>query len=62
MGKKVLVDQEIREKLRNMFGCSRKMVWEALNYRTDSDLAKRIRHTAIKLGGQEKQAERVIEI
>lgn len=62
MEKKVLVDQEIREKLRNLFGCSRKTVWEALNYRTDTELAKRIRHTAIKLGGQEKKAEKVVEI
>lgn len=59
---KILVDTEIRKKLEELFQCSRKMVSEALNCRSDSDLAKKIRTMAIKLGGSVKKEERVITL
>ena len=33
--------------LREVFGCSTMMVWKALNFRSDSDLARKIRYTAL---------------
>lgn len=56
---KILVDTEIRRKLENIFGVSRKTVSEALNNRCDSEKCKRIRNMALKLGGAMKQEEKV---
>lgn len=36
-----------KAKLRRTFRCSAVTVWSALTYQTNSDLAKKIRHTAI---------------
>lgn len=57
---KILVDTEIRRKLENIFGVSRKTVSEALNDRSDSEKCKRIRNMALKLGGSVKQEEKVL--
>ncbi|WP_270621223.1 hypothetical protein [Parabacteroides merdae] len=56
---KILADTEIRKKLEEIFRCSRKTVSEALNCRSDSDLARKIRVMAIKLGGSVKKEEHV---
>lgn len=57
---KVLVDTEIRRKLKELFRCSDKTISLSLNCHIDTDLARRIRATAIKLGGSTKREERVI--
>lgn len=59
---KVLVDTEIRKKLEEIFQCRRETVSLALNCRSDSELAKKIRAMAIKLGGSVKKEERVITL
>lgn len=56
---KVLVDTEIRKKLIEIFRCRRETVSQALNCRTNTDLSKRIRAMAIKLGGSVKKEEKV---
>jgi hypothetical protein len=57
---KILADTQIRKELERVFSCTRKTVSEALNCRSNSDLSKRIRMMAIKLGGAAKKEERVI--
>lgn len=59
---KILADTEIRKKLEGIFQCRRETVSQALNCRTNSELAKRIRVMAIKLGGSVKQEEHVTVI
>jgi hypothetical protein len=51
MKKYVSVPNPTKRKLREVFDCTKEMVWQALNYKTDSDLARRIRELAIKMGG-----------
>jgi len=60
--KKILADVTISRKLREIFGCSRRMVNYALSGASSSDLALRIRHMALKLGGQEKGEEEVVDL
>ncbi len=57
---KVLVDTEIRKKLEEVFQCRRETVSLALNCRTNTELSRKIRAMAIKLGGSVKKEERVI--
>lgn len=59
---KVLVDTEIRKKLEEIFQCRRETVSLALNCRIDTELARKIRAMAIKLGGSVKKEERVITL
>lgn len=59
---KVLVDTEIRKKLEEVFQCRRETVSLALNCRTNTELSRKIRAMAIKLGGSVKKEERVITI
>ena len=48
----IKVSSENRAKLARMFGCTERMVYKALCYESDSDLARRLRHVARKeLGG-----------
>ncbi len=56
---KILADTEIRKKLEELFRCRRETVCQALNCKTNSDLAKRIRLMAIKLGGSVKKEEEI---
>ena len=56
---KILADTEIREKLEEIFQCSLKAFSEALNCRSNSELSKKIRAMAIKLGGAVKKEEHV---
>jgi hypothetical protein len=56
---KILADTEIRKKLESIFGCRRETISQALNCKTHSEQAKRIRAMAIKLGGSVKNGENV---
>lgn len=40
-----------KAQLARLFGKSRQTIWAALNYVTDSDLAKKIRKSALNMGG-----------
>ena len=47
MDKKIYVSKRDAAHLRKVFGCSKVMVWKALNFKSDSDLAQKIRYTAL---------------
>ena len=47
MEKKIYVSEKNKAHLRKVFGCSTMMVWKALNFKSDSDLARKIRYTAL---------------
>ena len=47
MEKKIYVSEKNKAHLRKVFGCSTMMVWKALNFKSDSELAKKIRYTAL---------------
>lgn len=47
MEKKIYVSEKNKAHLREVFDCSTMMVWKALNFRSDSDLARKIRYTAL---------------
>lgn len=52
MKKHIYLDKAGKGKLRQIFGCTDVMVWKALTFESDSDLARKIRFTATKeLGG-----------
>lgn len=51
MKKYISVPNETKRSLRKTFDCTKEMVWQALNYKSDSDLAKRIRKLALEKGG-----------
>lgn len=59
---KVLADTAIRKKVKEILRCSDKTISQALNCRIDTELARKIRTMAIKLGGSVKKEERVITI
>jgi len=53
MKKHIYLDRAGKGKLRQIFDCTDVMVWKALTFESDSELARKIRHTAIKeLGGE----------
>ena len=58
---KVLADTAIRKKVKEILR-SDKTISQALNCRIDTELARKIRAMAIKLGGSVKKEERVITI
>ena len=47
MEKKIYVSEKNKAHLRKVFGCSTMMVWKALNCKSDSELARKIRYTAL---------------
>ena len=52
MEKKIFVNEKAKAHLRTVFGCTNVMVWKALSFKSDSDLARKIRYTALQqLGG-----------
>lgn len=51
MKKYISVPNETKRDLRTIFSCTKEMVWMALNFKSDSDLAKRIRKLALDKGG-----------
>lgn len=53
MKKQVTVTRENREFLEKAFNVSSVMIWKALTFESDSDLARRIRKMAIERGGIE---------
>lgn len=48
MKKHIYLDKAGKGKLRQIFGCTEVMVWKALTFESDSDLARKIRFTAMK--------------
>ena len=52
MRKQILTDNETKTFLMKAFKCSRQAVWQALNFKRDSDQARRIRQLALKRGGK----------
>lgn len=48
MKKHIYLDKAGKGKLRQVFGCTDVMVWKALTFESDSDLARKIRFTATK--------------
>lgn len=56
---KILRDIETTQELVRVFGVSRVTVWKALEFKTNSPLAERIRRRAIQLGCVIKQDEQV---
>lgn len=52
MKKQILTDNETKAFLMKTFGCSRQAVWQALNFKRNSDQARRIRQLALKHGGK----------
>lgn len=53
MKKQVTVTKENREFLEKAFKVSSVMIWKALTFESDTDLARRIRKLAIERGGIE---------
>ena len=47
MEKKIYVSEKNKAHLRKVFGCSTMMVWKALTFKSDSELARKIRYTAL---------------
>ena len=47
-----MTDNETKTFLMKAFGCSRQAVWQALNFKRDSDQARKIRQLALKRGGK----------
>lgn len=47
-----MTDNETKVFLMKAFRCSRQAVWQALNFKRDSDQARRIRQLALKRGGK----------
>lgn len=52
MRKQILTDNETKVFLMKAFDCTRQAVWQALNFKSDSDQARRIRQLALKRGGK----------
>lgn len=48
MKKHIYLDKASKGKLQQVFSCTDVMVWKALTFESDSELARKIRHTAIK--------------
>lgn len=52
MGKKIFVEEEAKAHLRRVFKCTNMTVWNALTFKNDSELARKIRFVALnELGG-----------
>lgn len=51
MEKRISVTKENREFLMKAFGVTERMVFKALAFQSDTELAKRIRHLALRRGG-----------
>ena len=52
MDKQIVVNSEERLLLMKAFDCTRMMVWKALTFKSDSDMARKIRHLALQRGGE----------
>lgn len=52
MRKQILTDKETKHFLMEAFGCTQQAVWQALNFKRDSDQARKIRQLALKRGGK----------
>lgn len=54
---KILTEHGEAELIARVFGVSGRTVRDALKFRTNSDLAKKIRHYAVQRGGVETQSK-----
>jgi len=52
MDKKVCVSRGVQGELQKIFGCTGVMVWKALTYKSDTELARKIRKQALDRGGK----------
>lgn len=53
MKKHIYLDKASKGKLCQIFNCTNVMVWKALTFESDSELARKIRYTAVReLGGE----------
>lgn len=52
MKKHIEINTEMRQNLMKIFGCSRVWIWKALNYESDAPKCRKIRYTALKMGGR----------
>lgn len=48
MDKKIFVSSNAKQELRTRFNCTQMMVWKALNFKSDSELARKIRFSALQ--------------
>ena len=48
MEKQIFVNEKAKAHLRKVFNCTGVMVWKALKFKSDSDLARKIRFTALQ--------------
>lgn len=46
------VTDEVRTKIRKIFGCSNPTLWRALSFHSDTDTSRRIRMCALENGGE----------
>ncbi|WP_290170480.1 hypothetical protein [uncultured Muribaculum sp.] len=51
VSKRIVVSRDTRTFIMDAYKCKEKAVWAALNFRTDSPLARRIRSLALQRGG-----------
>lgn len=52
MKKKIFVEEAAKAHLRRVFKCTNVMVWKALAFKSESELARKIRYVALKeMGG-----------
>ncbi len=58
--RKIVVERGTTKELVEVFGTNRMTVWQALQYKTDTDLAKRIRKAAMDRGGVVVERKEVI--
>ena len=52
MEKQIVVSNEGRQFLMKAFDCTRVTVWKALNFKSNTDTARKIRHLALQRGGE----------
>ena len=57
MKKQILTDRAEKAYLQKLLECTNVMVWKALTFNSDSDLARGIRVAALKRGGKLANAE-----
>lgn len=57
MKKQILTDRAEKKYLQKVFNCTNVMVWKALTFESDSELARRIRKAALERGGKLSNAD-----
>lgn len=57
MEKQIVIDNKCRDFLMKVFKCSRMRVWRAMNFVTTGEEARKMRHLALRHGGELVGAE-----